>query len=194
MTLTIGVLALQGAFARHVESLKKLNVSTCLVKTPKDLNTCDALIIPGGESTTLIKQMHFTGIKSALLPFSKCKPILGTCAGAILMSKELQQGGGVSPLGLMNITTKRNSYGRQNDSFSANITLNFSERPSFEAIFIRAPSIEDIDSNVKVLASYKGSPILVQEELCLAATFHPELTKNQRIHEYLLHLTTQNKL
>jgi pyridoxal 5'-phosphate synthase pdxT subunit len=110
------------------------------------------------------------------------------------MSKKLQQGGGVSPLGLMNITTKRNSYGRQNDSFSTNITLEFSERPSFEAIFIRAPSIESIDSNVKVLASYKGSPILVQEELCLAATFHPELTDNQRIHEYFLHVATQNKL
>ncbi len=185
---------MQGAFAKHKTSLDNLHAKTLLVRSEKDLLACDSLIIPGGESSTIEKQLKFSKLIQPLIQFSKSNPILGTCAGAILMSKELTCDGGVSPLGLIDIKTKRNAYGRQNDSFSTDINLKFSSSVPFQAIFIRAPSIESCGPNIKVLAELDGNPIFVQEGLLFAATFHPELGSDCRIHEYFIQATIQNKL
>ncbi len=193
MKLTIGILAMQGAFAKHKKALEELKVKTVLVRTEKDLVSCDSLIIPGGESTTIDKQLTFAKLKEPLLQFAKSKPILGTCAGAILMSKKLLCDGGVQPLKLMDIEIKRNAYGRQNDSFEAEVTLSFSNKTPFNAIFIRAPAIESYGPNVEILAKFKEQPILVREGLLFAATFHPELSSDTRIHAYFVETTIQNR-
>lgn len=184
-TSVIGILGLQGAFAKHIEMIKNLGKEVCDVRRPKELETCDGLIIPGGESTTIMRQMNFIGMNEALNQFGKSKPIFGTCAGLILMSQEIKDDA-MKPFGFLDIVTERNAFGRQVDSFQAEVEVQFERRFHFPAIFIRAPRIRSIGENVKVLATHDGEPILVRQGHHLAATFHPELTENPAIHQYFL--------
>lgn len=186
-SLMVGVLALQGAFAKHIEMMRSLGVQAKEVRKPEDLEDCDALIIPGGESTTMMKQMNFIGLVNPFREFAKKKPVFGTCAGLILMSDEIIADS-MQPFHLLDITVERNAFGRQVESFKSDLELNLnpSKPQDFAAVFIRAPRIKTCGPAVKVLASYDGEPVLVQQGLYLGATFHPELTKDAAIHSYFL--------
>lgn len=191
--ILIGVLALQGDFAKHIEMLKSLGVATKEVRVPKDLEQCDGLIIPGGESTVMLRQIDFIQLKDPIKNFAKVKPVFGTCAGLILISDRIQ-GSTMKPLQIMDIEVERNAFGRQVDSFVAPVELDIQGEVSrqqkhpkiFYGYFIRAPRIRATSSRVKVLASYKDEPILVREGFHLGATFHPELTDDPLIHRYFL--------
>ncbi len=174
---TVGVLALQGAFAKHIEMLKSLGVHAVEVRRPSELSTCDALVIPGGESTTMLHQIRFIDLLEPLRVFAKDKPVFGTCAGMILMSGEL---------GLLDMEIERNGFGRQDASFTA--PLDSVEFVAFPAVFIRAPRIKKHASDIKILGSYKEEPVLVQKKHYLAASFHPEMTSNNTIHQYFISL------
>lgn len=174
----IGVLALQGAFAPHLRMLSKLGVEGYEVRTPAQLASCTALIIPGGESTTMSILLQERGLHEALLSFAHEKPVFGTCAGLILLVQAK----------LLDLTLHRNAYGPQRYSFTAplEITLNNTVQ-TISALFIRAPQISALLSNkVKVLSSCNGSPVLVQQGHLLASSFHPELTDNSAIHAFFL--------
>lgn len=183
----VGVLALQGAFAKHIAKLEELNAIAIEVRTPEDLLSCDALIIPGGESTTILRQIHYISLEEPLRHFSKKKPIFGTCAGLILMAKEIVSDS-MSPFGFLDITVERNAFGTQYDSFSDEITVKLHGKTSkkIPGMFIRAPRIRSWSSQVKILGSYKNEPILVQQGKHLGCTFHPELTDDCSIHRYFL--------
>lgn len=171
----IGVLALQGAFAKHMEMLKGLSVSALEVRQPEDLDMCSGLIIPGGESTAITIQMAFAGMDAEIAKFMSCKPTFGTCAGLILMAGKC-----------LDIRVKRNGYGRQIESVCSplEIKLPSKRKIKFPGIFIRAPRILSVGEGVKVLAEMGGEPVFVQQGCCLGASFHPELTKDTAIHEY----------
>lgn len=186
--MLIGVLALQGAYAKHVEMIEKLHAKAKLVKTPNNLDLVDALIIPGGESTVQMDLIHRSGLFEPLQKFAHTKPIFGTCAGAILLATRLQECA-MPTLSIMDITVRRNAYGTQIESFKDEILFNQEKIP---AIFIRAPVIEEINSNISILATYKETPILVQQGLHLAATFHPELSNNLSIHKYFINKVINN--
>jgi 5'-phosphate synthase pdxT subunit len=178
----VGVLALQGDFEAHREALHRAGAESVEVRTASDLDSVDALIIPGGESTTMLKLIEEESLFSALKNFGVKKPIFGTCAGAILLASEVVNPA-QSSLGLMNLTIERNGYGRQIDSRIAGIDL---EGERAEAVFIRAPIIRRVGPKTKILATYQGAPVLVEEGKHLAATFHPELSGNQRIHRHFV--------
>ena len=174
--------------------IEKLGAAVILVRTPEDLRKCDGLIIPGGESTTIYRQMNFIELVTPLLEFAEKKPVFGTCAGLILMSKDLINGSLTQPLGLLDITVERNSYGRQIDSFQTQLAVSLSKTPrAVSAFLIRAPRIRRCGSDVKVLATYASEPVLVQQRFHLGSTFHPELTSDTFIHEYFLSLVGDNK-
>lgn len=182
----IGVLALQGAFAKHLQVLRELGVLALEVRTSKELSLCDGLIIPGGESTTMAFQIKEKELQTPLKEFASSSPIFGTCAGMILMA----QGG---PLPILPLSVERNAYGRQKDSFLAPISSTFFLNP-IEAFFIRAPRITALHSpDIQILASYKGDPILVRYQQHLAASFHPELTNDPQIHQYFIQLCKQKQ-
>lgn len=188
--LTIGVLALQGAFSKHIEMLTSLNVKAVEVRKPEDLEACDGLIIPGGESTTILRQLNFIKLTEKLKEFAAKKPVFGTCAGLILMSREILSSD-MQPFGLIDMKVERNAFGRQADSFITDIDLQLNPKKqpvSFPALFIRAPRIKEYGENVEVLAKFEDEAILVREGRHLAATFHPELTKDTSIHRYFLSL------
>lgn len=192
--LKIGILALQGAFAKHETKINELGAATSLIRTPGDLQDCDALIIPGGESTTIFKQMNFIELKKPILQFAAKKPVFGTCAGLILMSKEIINSSLPEPLGLLDVSVERNSFGRQIESFNANLEICLQgKKLNTSALFIRAPRIRRCGPEVKILASYEGEPVLVQQGDFLGSTFHPELTSETCIHDYFLSLVKQSK-
>ncbi|MFT4551611.1 MAG: 5'-phosphate synthase pdxT subunit [Chlamydiales bacterium] len=195
-SLTIGVLALQGAFGKHLSALSSLGVSSIAVRTPHELRNCDGLIIPGGESSTMAKQMTYIGLWEAIKDFSKTKPLFGTCAGLILMAKEITESTPYSPLGIFDIAISRNAYGRQIDSFSSNISvqLPFGIPTPLKAIFIRAPRIESWGEEIEILATFHEKPILIQQGLHIGASFHPELSENLEIHKYFTELSENTKL
>lgn len=192
----IGILALQGAFIAHADQLTALKQPWMLIKKPEDLNQVDGLIIPGGESSTLLKLLTHIKLDTAIEKFGKeGKPILGTCAGMILLAKKVIPS--QKSLNLIDITVQRNAYGRQIDSFMAagEITSSWQfagnqhHQPTIELVFIRAPAIISLDSpTVTTLITYQNQPILVQQNNILAASFHPELTDDNLIHEYFLSL------
>lgn len=186
--LVIGILSLQGGFEKHGAAVKALNAEPCFVRYPDELKACDALIIPGGESTTISKQIDYIALREPIMEFSKSKPIFGTCAGLIMMAKE-SGSPDVNALQLMDIEVLRNGYGAQGESFSAEIftSLEQSKRP-FHAIFIRGPRISHVGADVKILGYFQKEPVLIQQGLFLAATFHPELTSDLRIHRHFLSL------
>lgn len=185
--LRVGVLALQGAFARHIAMLASLGAATKEVRYPQDLDQCDGLIIPGGESTTITRQMDFIDFRKKLCHFAQEKPLFGTCAGLILMSREVM-GNRIIPLGLLDVVVERNAFGRQADSFRTDVELRLgqAQHQHISALFIRAPRIRHCGLAVSVLASYQEEPILVRQGFHLGATFHPELSDSSTVHRYFL--------
>jgi 5'-phosphate synthase pdxT subunit len=186
MRRKIGILALQGDFTRHQIMLGLLNVETVLVKRIEDLSSCVGLIIPGGESTTLTKLIDAGNLYEPIREFGEKYPLMGTCAGAIMVSSVVDDPR-VKPLGLIDISISRNAYGRQIDSFTTQLDMTFlHESAKFTTVFIRAPKIRSVGSEVQILMELHGSPIMVQKNKVLALTFHPELTDDPRIHQYFL--------
>lgn len=182
---TIGILGVHGSREEHALALKSLGAKSIFLRSPKDFTTIDGIILPGGESTSFGRLLQWSNLleplKNAI--FKQNLPVLGTCAGAILLSSEGSEYG----LGALDIEINRNAYGRQVDSFSENILLENDPQP-FHAIFIRAPQILSCGKEVNILASYNASPVLVQQKNRIACTFHPELTHDFRIHERFLTL------
>ena len=191
--MIIGVLALQGDFAKHAEVLRSLGIEVQEVRKPQDLLLCEGLIIPGGESTVILRQINFIGLREPLLSFARQKPVFGTCAGLILMSKSIQSSP-LKPLQILDIEIERNAFGRQIESFHASIVLNLSSGHStiFPAYFIRAPRIRSCGSEVEILAQLEGEPVLVRQGRHLGATFHPELTLDPLVHQYFVELIKES--
>jgi pyridoxal 5'-phosphate synthase pdxT subunit len=190
--MKIGVLALQGDFAKHLEMLHSLHIESIEVRRPAELKACDGLILPGGESTTILKQLWFIELFNAIAQFAQKKPLFGTCAGLILMSKKVLGCDRVKPMDILNIAVERNAFGRQIESFRTPVHLTFFNKPlEFPAVFIRAPRIRQCGPEVKILATHQDEPILIQDGIHLGATFHPELTENPLVHEYFIALVSQ---
>jgi 5'-phosphate synthase pdxT subunit len=158
------------------------------VRSSEELEAVDALVIPGGESTTLLRLIEVTGMRSALARFVATKPVLGTCAGLILLARDLDGGDPVPfpPLGVLDITVERNAYGRQIDSFEASVRLDALGGQEFEGVFIRAPRIRRVGEDVEVVASLDGEPVAVRRDGLMGICFHPELTEDLRLHRYFL--------
>ena len=184
--MKIGILALQGDFREHAEAVKKLGAEAVLVKLPEDLNEVHALIMPGGESTTIgmLMERHKLGVEIKK-KHKEGMPIYGTCAGAIILAKEII-GSKQPKLNLADISIKRNDYGRQIDSFEAD--FNIKGIGDFKGIFIRAPVIKKIHNGAEILAEYDKSPVMVKHDSILITTFHPELTDDLRVHKYFLEM------
>lgn len=184
----VGLLGLQGAYAKHAAVLKRLNIQPVNVRKPDDLGSCDGLIIPGGESTTMTKLIDEIDLYEALLEYSIDRPLFGTCAGMILMATNVDDDR-VRTLNLIDMEVERNAYGRQVDSFidDLEVTTN-GEAFSMRGVFIRAPRIRSAGEGVEILAVVEGEPVLVQQGHHMAAAFHPELTDETRIHNYFLTL------
>ena len=193
--MKIGVLALQGDFAEHIAMLQKLGIQAVEVRLPEDLEGLDGLIIPGGESTTIGKLAVDYGLIQPLREFGEEKPLWGTCAGAIFLSRDARR---QQPLlGLMDITVERNAFGRQVASFETEVevpaleAVDTSGEP-YHAIFIRAPLIESVYGQAKSLAKLPdGRIIAAQQGHLLATSFHPELTGDDRFHRYFIHLAEE---
>jgi len=186
----VGVLSLQGDFAAHGAALERAGAQPVYVRESADLRSLDALVIPGGESTTMLKLLRFDGLFDAVAEFGGRKPVFGTCAGAILVADEVS-GPAQDSLRLMDIAVERNAYGRQIDSRVTQIEpepefLSRTAPGKMEAVFIRAPVIRRVGPRGRVLARYKGDPVLVEQGQHLVATFHPELTVDSRVHELFL--------
>lgn len=191
--MRVGVLALQGAFIEHAARLRELGAEPVEVRLPQDLEGLDALIIPGGESTTIGKLATQYGLIEPLREFAQVKPTWGTCAGMIFLAKDI--GIDRQPiLGLMDITVNRNAFGRQIDSFEKDLAIIPLGDPPFHAVFIRAPLVTETAPNVDVLSTLDdGRIVAVQQGHLLATAFHPELTNDSRLHQYFLDLV-QGKL
>ena len=185
----IGVLALQGAVREHVEAIRDVGGEPVLVRLPRDLEHLDALILPGGESTTMRKLIDRYGLRAPILAMANAgAPMLGTCAGMILLADRLD--GGEEPiLGLLDVSVERNAYGRQLDSFEADVDIPVLGGEPLHGVFIRAPVVSDVGPGVEVLArDPDGRPIAVRQGRVLATAFHPELTQDRRLHRLLLEL------
>jgi len=181
-TITIGVLGLQGSFARHIALLDKLGVKTIQIRYPSEIDNCDGLILPGGESTTISKLLDEMKFRDRIQKYNR--PMFGTCAGAILLSNNSDDPR-VQTLYRVPINTQRNAYGRQVESFIASVDLSFDKKP-FNAVFIRAPKLRQLGKEVTVLGTINGEIVFVQYENILLSTFHPELTDDPRIHSYFI--------
>ncbi len=179
-----GVLALQGDVREHAAVLARLGANPVEVRTPEDLARVDCLVIPGGESTTISKLARSAGLVEPIRERAAGgMPMLGTCAGMIVMARRVI---GLEPLlGLVDITVRRNAYGRQVDSFEADVTVEGVDHP-VRAVFIRAPIVEEVGPGVRVLAEHEGRPVVVEEGNLVVASFHPELVGETRLHEYVL--------
>jgi 5'-phosphate synthase pdxT subunit len=188
--MKIGVLALQGDFDAHKKRLEELGAEVVLVRKPDELDTVEGLVIPGGESSTFLKLLGEQGFQK-LSDFVRSKPTFGTCAGAIMLATEVQnpdqQG-----LGVLDMTVRRNAYGRQVDSAIISAISKLEGAP-LEQVYIRAPRIERVGPSVEVLAERDGHPVLVRQGRTMAATFHPELSDDTRVHAEFLKLIGTNK-
>jgi 5'-phosphate synthase pdxT subunit len=175
--VTVGVLALQGDFEAHAQVLRELGASPRAVRTPEDLDNLDALIVPGGESTTMTLGIAREKLAAPLVDLIKTGiPTLGTCAGLIMLDRD--------HLGLLDVTTRRNAFGRQLRSFETDLEIE-SVGP-LRAVFIRAPWVEDAGDQVEILAEIDGHPVAVRQDNMLAVAFHPELTGDRRIHRWVV--------
>jgi pyridoxal 5'-phosphate synthase pdxT subunit len=186
----VGILALQGDFDAHKKAVERVGAAAVEVRSAQDLEAVDGLIIPGGESTTMLKLLQEENLMEPLRQFGQRRPIFGTCAGAILMANEVSSPTQES-LGLIDVGIERNAYGRQLDSRIASITPepDFEARTGtggMEAVFIRAPIIRRVGPKARVLARYQGDPVLVEDGRHVIATFHPELSSDPRVHELFL--------
>ncbi len=178
--LRIGVLALQGAFREHAQMLERLGAEVVEVRLPEDLEGVDGLVIPGGESTTIMRLARIYGLDEAIRRYQE--PILGTCAGMIVLDR--------AHLGLADLEVDRNAYGRQVRSFEADVEL-VEEVEPLRGVFIRAPRIRDLGANVEILGELDGEPVLVRDGHLLLASFHPELTDDPRVHERFLDMVRE---
>ena len=185
--MKIGVLASQGAFAEHIAILHQMEVDALPVRLPRELEELDGLIIPGGESTSISKLMIDYNLMDEIRNLARSGlPILGTCAGMILLAKEISDLD-VEPLGIMDITVKRNAFGRQKDSFETRLSIPVLGEKPFPGVFIRAPVIEQANSGVEILAKLaNGTSVAARQGKLLASAFHPELTDDLRFHRYFL--------
>ena len=186
---TIGVLALQGAFNAHAQALRQLKADVREIRLPQDLDGVDGVVLPGGESTTMSQLLLSSGVFDVLTQrIADGLPALGTCAGLILLAKRvLDARPDQVSCSVLDVTVRRNGYGRQIDSFEADIAITGLETP-FTAVFIRAPIIEEVGSGVEILAMHNGAPVAVAAQNVIAASFHPELTSDVRFHELFLHM------
>lgn len=185
--MRVGVLALQGAFREHIVALEAVGIDALAVRLPDQLERCDGLIIPGGESTAIGKLMETYGFYPAVADRHEAgMAVWGTCAGAILISRDIADAvEGQRSLGLMDMVVRRNAYGRQVDSFEADLDFDRFEDP-FPGVFIRAPWIESVGTGVDVLAELEGRIVAARQGDLMATTFHPELTGDPRIHRYFV--------
>ena len=200
--MTIGVLAIQGDYGAHRAVLERLGAEVKLVRNPEELDAVDALIIPGGESSTFLKFLEQRGFFQRLAEFVKTKPVFGTCAGAILLAKEVV-GPEQRSLGALDMRVRRNAYGRQMDSsirhgtlapdnsIDGNLKQPAADAALLEMVFIRAPKIERVGKDVEVLASQGADPVLVRQGKIMAATFHPELSSDTRVHQAFLRMVAR---
>lgn len=184
--MTIGVLAIQGDYEAHKAVLERLGAEVVLVRKPEQLDAIDAIVIPGGESSTFLNFLAEHGFLEKLREFVSTKPTFGTCAGAILLAKEVENPPQQS-LGALDIRIRRNAYGRQIDSAILKGKTRLGEKP-LEMVFIRAPRITGTGKDVEVLATRDGDPVLVRQGKIMAATFHPELSSDSRVHQEFLAL------
>jgi 5'-phosphate synthase pdxT subunit len=190
--MKVGILSLQGAVREHRKLLHRLGVETIDVLNPQELNGINGLILPGGESTTIGKLMARYGLLEPIAEAGrKGLPILGTCTGLILLSKYINHSDQYR-LGLMDTYVERNAFGRQSDSFEADMSVPVLGDKPFHTVFIRAPYIEKADEGVEVLLRYQGKILFARQDNLLATAFHPELTNDTRIHEYFLRLINQD--
>jgi 5'-phosphate synthase pdxT subunit len=190
--MKIGILAIQGDFAAHAAMLESLGAETVEVRTVKDLEGCDGIVLPGGESTTQLQFLKEEGLFDAIFEFSRHGgAIFGTCAGAILLATHVKNPEQES-LGLLDMTILRNGYGRQlaSDVFFGDSALK--EEP-LEMVFIRGPIIEEVGKGITVLAKHQGKPALVEKGNVLAATFHPELTDDTTVHKHFLEMAADHR-
>ena len=188
----VGVLALQGDFSLHQKMLSGLGVEAIGIRYATELENCDGLIIPGGESTTLVKLLRELNLMDSIQKFAGSRPVMGTCAGLILLSTEIA-GNSLESLGLISIKIQRNGYGRQVDSFEDDVRIPmFKEKPEYSGVFIRAPRILEVGSDVEVLGFHDEEPVMVRNKNILGMTFHPELTRDTRIHRYFLENFTES--
>ena len=190
--IRIGVLALQGDFARHARALARCGAEVVEVRKPDQLGELDGLVLPGGESTTLLKLMDAWGFVPALEKLhADGKPIFGTCAGLILLAREVTSPA-QSSLGLIDVGVERNAYGRQRESFEAAGTAYLDGRPvPVEMVFIRAPRIRQVGEGVETLARHGGEAVMARQGTILVATFHPELTDDTTIHRYFCRMVAE---
>jgi pyridoxal 5'-phosphate synthase pdxT subunit len=186
----IGVLAIQGDYAAHATALTGAGADPVLVRTPEELSDLDGLIIPGGESTTMLKFLERGGFLDSLKAFAESKPTFGTCAGCILLAKEVLHPPQAS-LGVFDATVERNAYGRQIDSAIITQETSLPGGP-LEMVYIRAPRMTRVGKEVEVLADRDGFPVLVRQGKLMAATFHPELSEDRRVHQLFVDLVRQH--
>ncbi len=187
----VGVLALQGDYSSHAHALEGAGAEPKMVRTKEDLAQVDGLILPGGESTTFLKLLEREGLFAPLLIFAQTRPTFGTCAGCILLAKRVRNPEQQS-LGVLDATVERNAYGRQIDSDILTAETSLPGGP-LEMVFIRAPRIAQTGDEVEVLASRDGAPVLIRQQNLLAATFHPELSDDHRIHRYFLQMVAESR-
>jgi 5'-phosphate synthase pdxT subunit len=178
----IGILAVQGDFREHAAMLRRLSAEPVEVRKPEQLEDLDGLVIPGGESTAIMRLIRIYGLEEALARFAR--PVFGTCAGMILLDRD--------HLGLVDVLVRRNAYGRQVASFEADLELRGDDR-TVRGVFIRAPRVEEVGADVEVLAELDGEPVLLREGRFLVASFHPELTDDTSIHELFLDLVREEQ-
>ena len=192
--MRIGVLAVQGAFAEHLAVLRKLKAEALPIRLPSELISLDGLIIPGGESTTISQLMRDYDLSDKIKKLAESGlPIMGTCAGLILLAKQISDSE-TEPLGLMDIAVRRNAFGRQRESFEAELSIpELGEKP-FPGVFIRAPIIERVNGNVTVLTRLNGGTIVAaRQEKLIVTAFHPELTDDLRFHKYFVDIVSNGK-
>ncbi len=193
----IGLLALQGDFDRHREAFARLEAPTRLVRRPEELDGCAGLVIPGGESTTMTRLLDRAGLREPVRRFAGRRPVLGTCAGLIMLAARLvgedAPDHGVRTLGLLDCTVRRNAYGRQVDSFSEDVSLAplVGAGDPFPAVYIRAPRIVEVGDRVEVLGRHGDEPVAVRQGRLLCLTFHPELSDDGRVHAAFLRMTAE---
>ena len=190
--MQVGVLALQGAFAAHSDCLTSIGVQSIEVRTPEQLNSVDALLMPGGESSTMSQLLESSGLFDPISTrIADGMPVFGTCAGMILLASEILDGrSDQRSFSAIDISVRRNAFGRQVDSFEATINSSVGD---FHGVFIRAPRIERVGEEVEVLGSINNEPVLVRQGNVLAASFHPELSNDARLHEYFVSITANRK-
>jgi pyridoxal 5'-phosphate synthase pdxT subunit len=189
--MKIGILALQGDVAEHVRAIERAGAEPVIVKRPAQLAQVDALVLPGGESPTITKLLHTSGLEQPLRErLRDGMPVFGTCAGLILLSRETGDPE-VPGLGALDVTVQRNAYGRQIDSFETMLPDHALGGAPLEAVFIRAPAIEDLGNDVEIIASHGGKPVAVRQGNAIGAAFHPELTDDTRLYDALVELVKE---